>query len=100
MGELDDVANKAVLLIHWTGGRHTEVRVPRIKTGCYPGDMAPAAIDALRKLAAHLPGRELDVSLNRMRGKTGDGEHRITVRVREMREHIAYQNMIPKDDGK
>ena len=31
--ELDDATNEAVLLIHWTGGRHTEVRVPRVKTG-------------------------------------------------------------------
>jgi hypothetical protein len=31
----DDAANEAVLLIHWTGGRHTEVRVPRVKTGRY-----------------------------------------------------------------
>jgi hypothetical protein len=34
--ELDDATNEAVLLIHWTGGRHTEVRVPRVKTGRYP----------------------------------------------------------------
>jgi hypothetical protein len=38
---LDDVTNEAVLLIHWTGGRHTEVRVPRVKTGRYQSDMAP-----------------------------------------------------------
>ena len=34
--DLDDATNEAVLLIHWTGGRHTEVRVPRVKTGRYP----------------------------------------------------------------
>ena len=62
--------NEAVLLIHWTGGRHTEVRVPRVKTGRYPGDMAPTAVEALRKLAGHWPDRELAVSLNRMRCKT------------------------------
>jgi hypothetical protein len=65
--ELDEAANEAVLLIHWTGGRHTEVRVPRVKTGRYPVDMAPTAVDALRKLAGHWPDRELAVSLNRMR---------------------------------
>ena len=39
--ELDDATNEAVLLIHWTGGRHTEVRVARVKTGRYPTDRAP-----------------------------------------------------------
>jgi len=83
---LDDVTNEAVLLIHWTGGRHTEVRVPRVKTGRYPSDMAPTAVEVIRKLAGHWPDRELAVSLNRMRCKTNDGETWTTVRVREMRE--------------
>src|ERR1700726_4597524 len=86
--ELDDATNEAVLLIHWRGGRHTEVRVARVKTGRYPSDMAPTAVDALRKLAGHWPDRELAVSLNRMRCKTGNGETWTTVRVREMRERL------------
>jgi len=86
--ELDDTANEAVLLIHWTGGRHTEVRVARVKTGRYPNDSVPTAVDALRKLAGHWPDRELAVSLNRMRCKTSDGETWTTVRVREMRERL------------
>lgn len=77
--ELDEAANEAVLLIHWTGGRHTEVRVARVKTGRYPSDQAPAAVDAIRKLAGHWPDRELAVSLNRMRCKTGSGETWTTV---------------------
>jgi DNA invertase Pin-like site-specific DNA recombinase len=86
--ELDEAANEAVLLVHWAGGRHSEVRVPRVKTGRYPGDMAPTAVDALRKLAGHWPDRELAVSFNRMRCKTNDGETWTTVRVREMRERL------------
>jgi DNA invertase Pin-like site-specific DNA recombinase len=93
--ELDDATNEAVLLIHWTGGRHTEVRVPRVKTGRYPGDMAPAAVDALRKLAGHWPDRELAVTLNRMRCKTSDGETWTTVRVKEMRERLGLPSYDP-----
>ena len=99
--ELDDATNEAVLLIHWTGGRHTEVRVPRVKTGRYPADMAPTAVDALRKLAGHWPDRELAVSLNRMRCKTGDGETWTTTRVKEMRERLGLPNYDPAHaDGK
>lgn len=86
--ELDEASNEAVLLIHWTGGRHTEIRVARVKTGRYPADRVPAAVDALRKLAGHWPDRELAVSLNRMRCKTGDGEGWTTVKVREMLERL------------
>ncbi len=99
--ELDDATNEAVLLIHWTGGRHTEVRVPRVKTGRYPTDMAPTAVDALRKLAGHWPDRELAVSLNRMRCKTGDGETWTTIRVKEMRERLGLPSYDPVHaDGK
>ena len=96
--ELDEAANEAVLLVHWTGGRHSEVRVPRVKTGRYPGDMAPTAVDALRKLAGHWPDRELAVSLNRMRCKTNDGETWTTVRVREMRERLGLPEYDPAND--
>lgn len=98
--ELDDMTNEAVLLIHWTGGRHTEVRVARVKTGRYPADRAPPAVDALRKLAGHWPDRELAVSLNRMRCKTGDGESWTTVKVRQMRERLGLPEHNPtRADG-
>ena len=86
--DLDEATNEAVLLVHWNGGRHTEIRVARVKTGRYPRDLASTAVEALRKLAGHWPDKELAVSLNRMRCKTGDGETWTTVRVREMRERL------------
>jgi hypothetical protein len=97
--ELDEATNEAVLLVHWTGGRHSEVRVARVKTGRYPSDMAPTAVDALRKLAGHWPDRELAVSLNRMRCKTNDGETWTTVRVREMRERLGLPEYDQANDG-
>jgi DNA invertase Pin-like site-specific DNA recombinase len=85
---LDETSNEAMLLIHWHGGRHTEIRVARVKTGRYPKDMAPTAVEALRKLAGHWPDKELAVSLNRMLCRTSDGGTWTTVRVREMRERL------------
>lgn len=35
---LDEAANEAVLVIHWVGGRHTELRVARVRTGRYRPD--------------------------------------------------------------
>ena len=93
--ELDEATNEAVLLIHWTGGRHTELRVPRVKTGRYPGELVPSAVDTLRKLAGHWPDREIAVSLNRMRCKTSDGESWTIVRVREMRERLGLPEHNP-----
>ncbi|MGB6871605.1 MAG: recombinase family protein [Acidobacteriaceae bacterium] len=93
--ELDAANNEAVLLIHWVGGRHTEVRVPRVKSARYPADRVPAAVDALRKLAGHYSDRDVAISLNRMRCKTGDGEAWTMVRVREMRERLGLSEYHP-----
>lgn len=98
MCELDDATNEAVLLVHWRGGRHTEVRVARVKTGRYPTDMAPTAV--MRSASfGHWPDRELAVSLNQMRCKTGNGETWTTVRVREMRERMGLPEYDPTQTG-
>ncbi|MBF5089163.1 recombinase family protein [Novosphingobium sp. NBM11] len=99
--ELDDQTREAVFLIHWVGGRHSEVRVARVKTGRYPKDNIPTAVEALRRLAGHWPDRELAVSLNRMLCKTSDGETWTTVRVRDMRERLGLPEYDAiKSDGK
>ena len=68
--ELDDTANEAMLLIHCTGGRHTEVRVPRVKAGRYPSDIAPAAVD-LGQISA-FPARPGAVMRSFHGGEPGD----------------------------
>jgi len=85
---LDDASHEAVLLIHWTGGRHSELRVQRRRSRDYPSELIPSAVDAIRQLAGHWPDRELATSLNRMRCKTSDGETWSTVRVRDLRERL------------
>ena len=65
----------------------------RVKSGRYPADRAPSAVEALRKLAGHWPDRELAVALNRMRCQTGDGNTWTTVRVREMRERLGLPRL-------
>ena len=42
----------------------------------------------IRKLGGQLPGRELAVTMNRMRCKPADGNAWTTVRVRELRERL------------
>ena len=54
---LDEATHEAVLLIHWTGGRHSEVRIARNKTRGFPPDRIPNAVAVPRKLAGHFPDR-------------------------------------------
>jgi hypothetical protein len=86
--DCDDATNEALVKIHWNGGRHTELRISRARTGRYPGDRHPNPVEAIRKLGGQLPDRELAVTMNRMRCKPSDGNAWTTVRVRELRERL------------
>ena len=86
--DLDDEAHEAVVLIHWIGGRHTEVRVVRRRTGRYPDGRSPSAVEVIRKLGGQWPDRDLAVTMNRMRCKTPDGLTWTTVRVAELRDRL------------
>ena len=94
--DLDDRSNEAVVTIHWVGGRHTEVRVARVKCGRYPAERKPNAVEVMRKLGGQWPDREVAVTMNRMRCKAPDGATWTTVRVRELRERLG---IAPYDPG-
>jgi DNA invertase Pin-like site-specific DNA recombinase len=99
--DLDNASNEAVVTIHWVGGRHTEVRVARVKTGRYPADRKPNAVDVMRKLGGQWPDREVAVTMNRMRCRAPDGATWTTVRVRELRERLgipAYDPAAQKEE--
>ncbi|MDB5971723.1 MAG: serine recombinase [Hydrocarboniphaga sp.] len=98
--DLDDASNEAVVTVHWVGGRHTEIRVARVRCGRYPEDRYPSAVEVLRKLGGQWSDRELAVTMNRMRCKSSDGQSWTTVRVRQMRERLdiaAFDPAVPTD---
>src|SRR6266699_519040 len=95
----DEATNEALVTIHWNGGRHTELRVSRVRTGRYPADRRPSPVEAVRKLGGQLPDRELAVTMNRMRCRPADSNAWTTVRVRELRERLgigAFDPTLPR----
>ena len=93
--DLDEAAHEAVIIIHWTGGRHTEVRVARARTGRYPEDRHPSPVEVIRTLGGQWPDRELAVTMNRMRCKSAEGGSWTTVRVRALRERLGINPFDP-----
>jgi DNA invertase Pin-like site-specific DNA recombinase len=89
--DLDDRTREAVATVHWSGGRHTELRVARTKTGRYPEDLRPSPVEVLRKLGGRWPDRDLAVTMNRMRCPAADGAAWTMVRVRELRERLGIE---------
>ena len=97
--DLDDTSNEAVVTIHWIGGRHTELRVTRIRTGRYSNIHAPSPVEVIRKLGGQWPDRDLAMTMNRMRCKSTDGQSWTMVRVRELRERLGIPEHVPAATG-
>jgi DNA invertase Pin-like site-specific DNA recombinase len=93
--DLDDSTNEAIVTVHWTGGRHTEVRVARTSVGRYPEDRRPGPVEVLRKLGGHWPDVDLAVTMNRMRCKAADGQSWTSVRVAELRKRLGIKPFDP-----
>ena len=86
--DLDDAKDEVAMTIHWAGGRHTEIRLARTRTGRYPDDRHPSPVEVIRTLGGHWSDRQLAVTMNLMRCKRNDGESWTTLRVRALRERL------------
>ena len=86
--DLDGATNEAVATVHWVGGRHTELRIARVRCGRYPEGQQISPVEAVRKLGGQWPDREVAITMNRMRCKPAGGKSWTTVRVRELRERL------------
>jgi hypothetical protein len=97
--DLDDDKDEVAMTVHWTGGRHTEIRLARTRTGRYPDDRHPSPVEVIRTLGPHWPDRQLAVTMNRMRCKRNDGESWTTLRVRALRERLGVPAFDPDTAG-
>lgn len=59
--------------LHWAGGIHTELRVPRNKTGQHRRSADRIVIDLVKELAKVCPDKTIAAILNRLGYKTGQG---------------------------
>ncbi len=61
------------VLIHWVGGKHTRLPVPRNRTGEHRRCTAREVVDVVRDLARSLPDAQIARILNRLGYRTGAG---------------------------
>lgn len=61
------------ILVHWAGGKHTRLRVPRNRTGEHRRCTAREVVDVVRDLARSLPDAQIARILNRLGYRTGAG---------------------------
>ncbi|HEY6925106.1 MAG TPA: hypothetical protein VI653_16645 [Steroidobacteraceae bacterium] len=85
--DVDNVASEIVLLIHWKGGLHTEVRVPRRRRGQNSLHTSPETVDVVRSLVRICPDELIANALNRNGLRTGRGNFRTREQVTALRSH-------------
>jgi hypothetical protein len=76
-----------VLLIHWTGGRHSELRVKKRKTGQHRWCTSLEAVEIVRQMAGRFPDELIAATLNRLEMKTGVCNTWTKDRVYSLRHH-------------
>ena len=91
--DIDEEAREIVLLIHWKGGQHSELRLRKPATGGHDCNTPDDALAVIRTMAARWSDEDIAATLNRMRLPTGQGKtwtaHRVGS-IRRVRGIHAY----------
>ena len=95
VADVDDAVRDVVLTIHWRGGRHSELRVRKPRSGEHGCATTDDALSVMRSMAGRWSDEHIAASLNRMGLPTGQGKtwtaHRVSS-VRRVRGIHAYRS--------
>lgn len=85
--EVDEPQRETILLIHWAGGRHSELRVKRNGSGKHSRCTSLEAVEIVRRMASLFSDRQIAATLNRLGLRTGAGNTWVEGRVRWLRSY-------------
>jgi DNA invertase Pin-like site-specific DNA recombinase len=85
VADVDEGAGEIVLVIHWKGGQHSELRVRKPRTGEHSCNTPEQALAVMRSMAGRWSDEHIAASLNRMGMPTGQGKTWTAKRVGDLR---------------
>jgi DNA invertase Pin-like site-specific DNA recombinase len=74
VADVDEAAGEIVLVIHWKGGQHSELRIRKPRTGEHGCHTPEEALSLMRNMAGRWSDQDIAASLNRMGMPTGQGK--------------------------
>ncbi|MFN2184004.1 MAG: recombinase family protein [Anaerolineae bacterium] len=95
VADVDEAQHEVVLLIHWVGGRHSEIRVNRPRTGQHGNATSKQADDIVRCMAGQWPDAQIAGTLNRLGLRTGVGNTWTAARVLSVRKRLRLVDFDP-----
>ncbi len=100
IADVDEATREVVLVIHWQGGQHSELRVRKPRTGEHGCRTPDEALAVMRSMAARWSDEEIAASLNRMGMHTGQGKSWTAKRVSSLRRvHGIHAYRSAEKDG-
>lgn len=87
VADVDESRREIVLLIHWAGGRHSELRVKKREMGQHRWCTSLEAIEVVRKMAGRFTDELIAATLNRLGLRTGVGNTWNKPRVYSLRQY-------------
>jgi len=101
VADVDETAGEIVLVIHWKGGQHSELRVKKPKTGEHGCGTPEQALAIMRTMAGRWSDQDIAASLNRMGMPTGHGKTWTAHRVGSVRRVNSIHGYLSAEkDGK
>jgi DNA invertase Pin-like site-specific DNA recombinase len=85
--DVNENDHETTLLIHWAGGRHSELRVKKNRTGQHARCTSLEAIEVMRQMAVGHTDEQIAATLNRLRLQTGTGNSWNEQRVHSARRY-------------
>jgi DNA invertase Pin-like site-specific DNA recombinase len=87
VADVDDQRHEIVLLIHWAGGRHSELRIRKNGLGKHQNCTSIDAIEVVRQMSGKFSDEQIVTTLNRLGLQTGTGNTWNVQRVYSLRRY-------------
>jgi hypothetical protein len=85
VADVDAAAGEIVLVIHWKGGQHSELRIRKPRTGEHGCHTSEEALAVIQSMAGRWSDEHIAATLNRMALPTGQGKTWTAHRVGSLR---------------
>jgi len=92
VADVDDQKREIVLLIHWAGGRHSELRIKKNGLGKHQHCTSVDAIEVVRQMSGKFSDEQIATTLNRLGLRTGSGNTWSVQRVYGLRHYHQLSN--------